>query len=813
MYRRIGVAVFALLGSVSPLLAQRVRGVVSEADSTTPAAFVALLLVDTAGVTAARGQTGGSGGFEIVAPAPGRYRLRALRVGFAPTVSEVYALGPDEVRTIRIILAGRRVTLPSVQVTDRAACGSARGSGGALLDVWDQARAALLGATSERGDGIATTTRVAWSRGHRLLPDTATETWIDQPRAGAGEAFRSRGAAELVRHGFMMSAGDSVEVHAPDAQVLLDPEFAAWYCFGLVPPPAEHPEWIGLSLRAQARVEGRVTIDGTLWLARDGALQRFDYRYVGLDKVYDDAEPGGRVEFLQLPTGQWIVSRWMLRMGEAVTEVRRQAVGRNESRYARTQLVRIVERGAWVSRVDLAGGQFLEPSRRDLSVTIDPQGQVASQLQGTEVELPDEALSATVDSTLQMELRGLAPGRHRVQLRTPLMRDLGLAADTSTLVILPADDAGRPLRLIAPSLATIRRQLCPLNPRDAVAAGHLTPGTTAGLVVLRAADPQAAAIPAVADSSGRWRACGLSRNVSYVLQRRTAGATAMVTRFRIPRTVDLALVGMENAPAMEVAPTLPAAPTIEGDGARLVVRAYAARDSTPLPDAQAVLDDTLLVRPFANGELRYRALSEGDHLLTVRRLGYTPSIQTVNLAAEAPLVMDVYLVRLPQLMSEVTVRGKTVRVPTKFVDVLRRSASGWGTVFTREDFQNATDVKNVLWRIPGIRASDKGITFARCSGELPGNLLAQAEGGEAVTSTTASTVDATASTSKVQVYIDGVRITAMAEDRGSDPITSALRLVPMRDIEFMEVYRGTAQIPVEFVNDACAVIAIWTRAY
>jgi hypothetical protein len=82
-----------------------------------------------------------------------------------------------------------------------------------------------------------------------------------------------------------------------------------------------------------------------------------------------------------------------------------------------------------------------------------------------------------------------------------------------------------------------------------------------------------------------------------------------------------------------------------------------------------------------------------------------------------------------------------------------------------------------------------------------------------VTSTTASTVGGTVSTSKVQVYVDGIRVTALGADRGSDPITSALRLVPMRDIEFMEVYRGTAQIPVEFVNDACAVIAIWTRAY
>ena len=804
---RMAALAFALIAPAA-VNAQRVRGVVVEADATTPAAHVALLLVDSAGVLSARGQTGGSGAFELVAPAPGSYRLRALRVGFAPTVSELLVLGPDEVRTVRITLAGQRVTLPSVQVTDRAACGSTRGTGGALLDAWDQARAALQGASLARGDGITATTRVAWMRAQSLTSDSAAQTWFDQPRESSGEAFRSRSAAELVRHGFMTSASDSVEFYAPDAQVLLDPEFAAWYCFGLVAPPADHPDWLGLSLRAQGAVEGRVTIEGTLWLTRAGALQHFEYRYAGMDKVYDDAEPGGRVDFMQLPTGQWIVSRWMLRMGEALTEVRRQSVGRNESRWERTRLVRIVERGAWVSRVQLADGQFVEPNRSVVRLMLAAPDQGVEQLAGTDVSIPEDAFTAQASETGSVLLEAIGPGQHRVLLRTPLMRDLGLAPETTSVALLPSV---LELRLPVPTLATLRQRICPANPRDAVAAGRLPEGTAGPLVVRRAQDATGAGVPVVVDGAGRWHACGLSRNVSYLLAGGTN--TAAATRFRIPRTVDLALVGVRGGPSLDVAATLAPAPTIEGDGARLVVRAFAARDSSPLLDAQAVLDDSLLVRPAANGDLRYRALAPGDHLLTVRRLGHSPSIQTVTVAPGEPLEMQVYLERLPQLMSEVVVRGRTLRVPTKFVDVLRRTASGWGMVFSREDFQNATDVKNVLWRVPGVRASDNGITFQRCAGELPGNLLAQATGGEAVTSTTASTVGDTPSTSKVQVYIDGVRVTAMAPDRGSDPITSALKMVPVRDIEFMEVYRGTAQIPVEFVNDACAVIAIWTRAY
>ncbi len=790
--------------------AQRVRGVVVEVDGRTPAAQVALLLVDSAGTTVARGQTSGSGRFDLAAPAEGRYRVRALRVGFAPTASALLSLAPAGVATLELRLEGQRVVLPAVQVTDRASCGSAQATGGMLLDVWDQARAALQGTTAT-SEEIRASTSVSWMRVRSLSADSAPQVAIDPPRQGVGEAFRSLAASNLARHGFMTVAGDSVEFHAPDAQVLLDPEFAAWYCFGLASGPPDHPEWVGLHLRAQGRVEGRVTIDGTLWLTREGALQRFDYQYAGLDEVYTEAAPGGRVEFRQLPTKQWIVSRWMLRMGESLTEVRRTSVGRNESRYARTRLVRVVERGSWVSRVDLGDGQYVEPNREPVRVTLFARDQGVDQLRGTEVSLPDEALEVVVADGRSIELRGVQPGRHRVLVRTPIMRDVGLSADTVLLDLLPDTTWGR-AELPVPTLASVRRRLCPANGRDAVAAG-IAVGGVAGLKVVRAQEPGAAGMVVHTDASGRWNACGLQRNTSYLLVRGDSSAREVITRFRIPRTVDLALVGTPATSALEVVRTLPSAPTIDGDGAGLVVRAFAARDSTPLPDAQAVLDDTLLVRPLGNGEFRFRAQGPGDHLLVVRRLGHTPSIQTVTLSPGEPLQVSVFLARLPQLMSEITVRGRSVRVPTKFVDVLRRSASGWGTVFSREDFQNAQDVKSVLWRVPGVRVSDNGITFQRCAGELPGNLLAQAAAGDQVTSRTASTVGDTPSTAKVQVYIDGVRVTALAPDRGGDPITTALAMVPMRDIEFMEVYRGTAQLPIEFVNDACAVIAIWTRAY
>ena len=61
---------------------------------------------------------------------------------------------------------------------------------------------------------------------------------------------------------------------------------------------------------------------------------------------------------------------------------------------------------------------------------------------------------------------------------------------------------------------------------------------------------------------------------------------------------------------------------------------------------------------------------------------------------------------------------------------------------------------------------------------------------------------------KVQVYIDGHRMSAILNSAG---VYEVLRLVKTQSIHIMEVYPGVATIPADFLNDACAVIAIWTK--
>jgi len=195
-------------------------------------------------------------------------------------------------------------------------------------------------------------------------------------------------------------------------------------------------------------------------------------------------------------------------------------------------------------------------------------------------------------------------------------------------------------------------------------------------------------------------------------------------------------------------------------------------------------------RRYANGEGRFRFadMPAGSYELRVRRLGYQSATLRAVLDEGRSSELDFALHRLPNALTQVRIEGRMVKVPARFEDVYARAAKGDGTFFLRDEINrlNPFDVQSLLNLVPTVRTNDRRITFARCEGALS----AQSE-------------------SRVQVYIDGTRMTAGA----NTSVLDAIRLVHPSQIEAMEVYTGVARIPAEFLNDACAVIAIWTKSY
>lgn len=216
----------------------------------------------------------------------------------------------------------------------------------------------------------------------------------------------------------------------------------------------------------------------------------------------------------------------------------------------------------------------------------------------------------------------------------------------------------------------------------------------------------------------------------------------------------------------------------------LRITVTSAKDRRDLEDADVRLDGARLTWSATERGYVAQQRAAGNRTLVVRRLGYRPVERTVA-AGTADETIRVILEPIATYLPEVVVAGKRMRIDERYMPVLLRAQSSWGEIFTRDDFRTAHDVQTLLESIPGVRVRADRIRFARCQDQLPG----------------------TVTPAKVQVYLDGVRLTAS----GDVPDVEAIRTVSPAAIEVVEVYRGVSRIPGEFLNDACAVIALWTR--
>ena len=143
-------------------------------------------------------------------------------------------------------------------------------------------------------------------------------------------------------------------------------------------------------------------------------------------------------------------------------------------------------------------------------------------------------------------------------------------------------------------------------------------------------------------------------------------------------------------------------------------------------------------------------------------------------------------------MPTVMVSGRKASVPTRYEAAYKRAVAGRGFYFTREeiDASNPQELGDLLLRVPTVQVNDRGVTFSKCQAGLPspGSLMQKA---------------------RVQVFIDNRR----ASLTDADGVRQLLRSIPVSTVQLMEVYNGVSSIPGEFVNDACAVIVIWTKSY
>ena len=308
----------ALVGVTPNLLCQQVSGTAQVLESHASSPGTSIVLVSPSGVIVAGTLSRQDGGYVLRAPSPGRYRVRARRLGFAPDSSNEMTFGADAALHFDPVLRPITASLQTISVEGADRCVANPVSGAQAFRLWEAAQNALS-ATVAASTGKIFAFRLG--RFQREI-DAATGRIIHgsewEMRALSSEPYYSISPDSLAKNGFARTEGDSAIYFAPDARTLTSAVFAQTHCMRAVLDRAK-PEQIGLGFEPVAG-SSLVDVKGVLWLDRaSGELQNLEYRYergAGNRALGSSATESatGRIEYRRLDNGGWIVNRWLIRV-------------------------------------------------------------------------------------------------------------------------------------------------------------------------------------------------------------------------------------------------------------------------------------------------------------------------------------------------------------------------------------------------------------------------------------------------------------------------------------------------------------------
>jgi len=312
-----------LLITAIPAAAQSVRGQLSDSVSRAPLAGAFLTLVDEHSVEKARSITNGAGEFLLTAPAAGVYRLRSKRIGFRPYVSRPLTLQAGETVSFSAAIDPIPVALSQVVVEGERQCDVEGGA--SVAAVWDEIHEALAAVSWTARDpgywySIRRFERETTLGGRPRGPDS---TWRDDGYRRV--PIKSAPPEQLEREGFVVVDQQGWTYHGPDADELISDAFLRTHCFETKSGRGETQGLIGLSF-TPARGRTLPDITGTLWIDRTTAmLHHLDFTYTRLPQELVAPRAGGRIEFLRVPSGAWIVRDWVIRM--PVAQMKQRVIG------------------------------------------------------------------------------------------------------------------------------------------------------------------------------------------------------------------------------------------------------------------------------------------------------------------------------------------------------------------------------------------------------------------------------------------------------------------------------------------------------
>ena len=518
--------------------AQVVRGVVVDEGSGRALPGIVVVLLDSEGKRLAGVLADDAGRYAIRIATPGSYGIRAERVGYRADTPTAVKLGAGETVELRLVTRPIPVMLSAVRVTGTTACVARASDGQEVSAVWDEARKALYATDLTQRNELFTAKVSRFERTLDARDAKVINYNVKQTNGVTRNPFVSLPAAQLSAGGFVRQVGSETIYYGPDAGVLLSDEFLGDHCFKLREAGGRRSAMIGIEFEP-ARGRTMSEIAGTLWLDRKTAeLRDLEYEYRGLPNLplsVKSEDFGGRVEFQRMPTGAWIVQRWVIRMPILVDKgplaARSEGVipGGVSTRPERVQLAAIREEGGEVVET-VARGERRESATEASTVRgIVFDSTRMEPLPNARVFFDGTQFSAQTDAGGRFAIERVPPGTYSLGVMHSRFDSLQLRPPTAT-VVMRAGEATT-AELAAPSNATIfARDCAPEDRRDPMTAlrGYVRDGATGAPAIdarvtvtwNRLVSTAAQSVPVVqeqagtrTDSAGRFAFCGLPAGV------------------------------------------------------------------------------------------------------------------------------------------------------------------------------------------------------------------------------------------------------------------------------------------------------------
>jgi carboxypeptidase family protein len=405
--------------------AQTLLGTVRDSSSGVPIPGAVVTLLDSAAGIAARTTTDEGGQFRAVLIGAGVRALRVVRLGFRPRTVTLPA-ARDGVIRVDVPMTSIPMSMQSVNVTAGPGC-PRRPDRAQAAAVLEQARAGLLATVVARSDKPAHMTRLRATRFWDMVSNQVVHqrVRIDSSGTPFGSFGAARSAADFVRLGFRADSAGLERYYGPDAEVLLDDRFTSAYCFHLAAAQAGRPNQIGLGFRPPNRRNGRIDVDGTIWIdTLTRALVEIEYLYLGTDPRGAPFRPGGRIEFRTMPNGVVVIDRWSIRLvsGQGAGGIAPVGPELASRSFYGIEGVGELARATWAD-----GYTWLGPLGTLHLRVVRSDGR---PVPGAVVRLMDTDYEAASDLNGDLHITDLVPGRYVVTRVDPELIAIGVPVDT-----------------------------------------------------------------------------------------------------------------------------------------------------------------------------------------------------------------------------------------------------------------------------------------------------------------------------------------------------------------------------------------------